>query len=69
VDGSRPEAYRAGDVGWAADQATWRLPDGLAIPFRLTAVFHHEGRAWRLVQAHFSLGVPNDLIAEAPASV
>jgi hypothetical protein len=64
VYGSQPEAYRAGEVGWVADQATWRLPGGQAIPFRLTAVFHHDGRAWRMVQAHFSVGVPNSRLVQ-----
>jgi hypothetical protein len=59
VQGSQPSAFRAGDVGWADDQAQWRLPDGRALPFRLTAVFHWEADAWRLVQAHFSIGMPN----------
>jgi SnoaL-like domain len=59
VQGSRPQAFRSGDVGWADDQALWRLPDGRTIPFRLTAVFHMDGQEWRLVQGHFSIGVPN----------
>jgi len=68
VHGSRPEAYRAGDVGWAADQAAWRLPSGQAIPFRLTAVFYREGQAWRLIQAHFSVGVPNERLGETSST-
>ena len=59
VEGSRPQAFRSGDVGWLDDRAVWRLPDGRTIPFRLTAVFHRDGQEWRLVQAHFSIGVPN----------
>jgi hypothetical protein len=59
VQASRPSAFRSGDVGWLDDQAEWRLPDGRALPFRLTAVFHWETDAWRLIQAHFSIGVPN----------
>lgn len=62
VEGSQPEAFRIGDVGWVADRAIWRLPDRRTIPFRLTAVFHRYGQGWRLAQAHFSLGVPNDTI-------
>jgi SnoaL-like domain len=68
VHDSRPEAYRAGDVGWVADQATWLLPDGRAIPFRLTAVFQRQDQAWRLVQAHFSVGVPNERLGEVATS-
>lgn len=64
VEESQPEAFRAGQVGWVADRALWRLPDRRTIPFRLTAVFYRDGGVWRLVQAHFSLGVPNATFAE-----
>ena len=59
VQGSSPQAFRSGAVGWVDDQAQWIRPDGRTIPFRLTAVFHHDGEEWRMVQAHFSIGVPN----------
>jgi hypothetical protein len=55
-----PQAYREGSVGWAADRPTFRLPDGTALPFRLTAVFHQENGAWKLVQSHASFGVRNE---------
>src|SRR5262245_1974227 len=42
VQGSRPQAFRSGDVGLVDDQALWQLPDGRTIPFRLTAVFHQD---------------------------
>jgi ketosteroid isomerase-like protein len=54
-----PEAYVEGTVGWAADRPTLQLPGG-AVPVRLTAVFHQEDGEWKLVQAHGSLGVPNE---------
>jgi ketosteroid isomerase-like protein len=53
-----PQAYQEGTVGWVADQPKMRLPDG-EMPFRMTCVFHQEDGAWKLVQAHGSLGVPN----------
>jgi hypothetical protein len=59
VQDSQPQAFRSGNVGWVDDQARWGLPDGRTIPFRLTAVFHQDGQGWRMVQAHFSIGVPN----------
>ncbi len=59
VQDSQPQAFRSGDVGWVDDQARWRLPDGRTMPFRLTAVFQQDGQEWRMVQAHFSIGVPN----------
>ncbi len=54
-----PEAYVEGTVGWAADRPTLELPGG-TVAVRLTAVFHQEDGAWKLVQVHGSLGVPNE---------
>jgi ketosteroid isomerase-like protein len=54
------EAYSEGSVGWAADRATFTLPDGTAIPIRFTAVFHQEDGEWKLVQSHGSIGVTNE---------
>ncbi len=60
VVGSMPTAFREGNVGWVADRAAWRLPDGRELPFRLTAVFHFHLDRWVMVQAHFSVGVPDE---------
>lgn len=54
-----PEAYVEGSVGWVADRPTLQLKGG-AVRVRLTAVFHQEDGEWSLVQAHGSLGVPNE---------
>ena len=55
----RIRAYREGSVGWVADQPTFQLPDGTALPARITAVYHQEHGGWRLVQAHTSIGAGN----------
>lgn len=47
-----------GPVAWAAEQAVWRFANG-DVPFRLTLVFKREQGHWRIVQQHFSIGVPN----------
>ncbi len=60
VVGADPLAYSEGSVGWVADRATFELPDGTKLPFRLTAVFHKEGGEWKLVQQHSSVGVRNE---------
>ena len=57
---SDPLAYSEENVGWAADQASFSLPNGFAIPARFTAVFHREQDAWRVVQWHVSVGVGNE---------
>lgn len=54
------EAFEEDGVGWAATRLTIRLPDGLSISPRWTAVFHREGDTWKFVQTHASIAVPND---------
>ncbi len=54
------QAYSEGSVGWTADQMTLRMPDGGAVPMRLTAVWHQEDGTWKMVQFHLSVGVPNE---------
>lgn len=55
-----PQAYTEGTVGWVADYPKFRLPDGTEVPFRITAVYHKEKGAWKMVQWHGSIGVPNE---------
>jgi len=50
-----------GAVAWVADQPTFQFAHG-SVPFRLTAVFHKEGGEWRIIQIHFSIGVPNSTL-------
>ncbi|MDQ4059074.1 MAG: nuclear transport factor 2 family protein, partial [Actinomycetota bacterium] len=40
------------------------LPDGSAFDCRVTAVARREGEVWRLVHAHFSVGVPDEEVVE-----
>jgi hypothetical protein len=54
------EAYVEGDLGWFADRPRFVLLDGTEVPFRHTGVFRREGGEWKLVQAHTSLGIPNE---------
>jgi ketosteroid isomerase-like protein len=53
-------AYEEGTVGWVADRGHFLLPDGNKVPFRMTAVFHRENGAWKLVQEHASVAVTNE---------
>jgi len=55
-----PQAYRDGSIGWVAGRPTLKLPDGTEIPVRLTAVFQKEQNGWKIVQWHFSIGIPNE---------
>jgi hypothetical protein len=69
IPGIRMEAgdlrgYAEGPLGWAADQPSLVVPDGSRVPTRLTAVLRLEEGAWKLVNAHFSVGVPNEELFE-----
>jgi adenylate cyclase len=54
------EVFVEGSVGWASGRPTWILEDGREVPSRWTAVFHREGGEWKMVQAHTSVGVPDE---------
>ena len=58
-------AYEEGTVGWVADRGAFVLPDGTEAPFRITAVFHRENGAWKLVQEHASVAVSNEEVIGA----
>ena len=61
-------AYEEGTVGWVADQGAFVLPDGSEAPFRITAVFHRENGAWKLVQEHASIATNNEDVLGTPLS-
>ena len=64
-----PQAYRDGSIGWVAGQPILKFSDGTEMPVRLTAVFQKEENGWKIVQWHFSMGVPNeDSIGEMPTT-
>ncbi len=55
-----PQAYRDGSIGWVAGQPILKFSDGTEMPVRLTAVFQKEENRWKIVQWHFSMGIPNE---------
>jgi len=52
--------YEEGSLGWIVDEPRFGMPDGSSFDCRVTAVARKEGATWRLVHAHFSVGVPDD---------
>ena len=51
--------YAEGDVGWFDGMG--RFEQGTeSVALRLTGVAHKEDGQWRFVQAHASIGVPNE---------
>ena len=57
------QAYEEETLGWVVDEPKFGFPDGSGMDCRVTAVVRKEGEAWRLVHAHFSVGVPDDEVA------
>lgn len=56
--------YEEGDVGWA-DGTGSVTRGGDSAATRFTAVFRREQGGWRCVQAHSSIGVPNEIMFDA----
>lgn len=53
------KAYQHGDAGWVADQPKFLLGNR-EVPCRHTLTCIREEGQWRIVQQHFSIGVPNE---------
>ena len=53
-------AFEEGTVGWANVRYTTKLPNGGSFMIRWSHVFHQEDGAWKLVNDHTSIGVPDD---------
>ncbi len=52
------QAFAEGTVGWAADRVVMYAL-GVELPMRITAVFHQEDGAWKMVLHHASVAVSN----------
>lgn len=66
IEPGDPIAWEEGDVAWAADRPAFVVGD-IRIPIRLTAVLAREDGDWKIRHAHFSVGVPDDLMLENAA--
>jgi ketosteroid isomerase-like protein len=54
------QAYSEGTVGWAADRVVLKMPNGVQVHLRHTFVLHQESGEWKIVRAHYSIGVTNE---------
>jgi SnoaL-like domain len=54
------EGWAEGTVGWAAAKAEMSLPDLPPVMMRITVTWARREGDWKIVQAHASLGVPNE---------
>lgn len=60
VETRNARGYEQDTLGWAVDEPRFGFPDGSSFDCRVTSIFQKEGNAWRLVHAHFSVGVPDE---------
>ena len=58
------QGYEEGSMGWVVDEPRFGFPDGSGMDCRVTAVARKETETWRLVHAHFSVGVPDEEVVE-----
>ena len=61
VENHHVEAFEDESFGWATLHSTIVSPEGES-PIRHTAVFHLDGGAWKVVQWHNSIPVPNQQV-------
>ena len=64
LDSRSARGFEEGSLGWVVDEPRFGFPDGSGMDCRVTAVMRNEGGTWRLVHAHFSVGVPDEEVAE-----
>jgi hypothetical protein len=51
-------------VGWVVDEPVLLMPGAARIKTRVTAAPRWEDDRWKVVHAHFSVGVPDDEVVE-----
>jgi hypothetical protein len=61
VEVSRLRGFDEGSAGWATAWVTFVFPDGTRLPTRVTSVFRDQDRDWKLLHAHFSIAVPDEV--------
>jgi hypothetical protein len=59
-----PRGYAEGPMGWAVDEPEFSFPDGSGIRPRVTTVWRSAAGRWKLVHAHFSVGVPDEEVVQ-----
>ncbi len=64
IEAGNLRGYADGPMGFAVDNPSFVIPDGPRLPTRLSAVLRLEDGSWKLLNAHFSIGVPNEEVFE-----
>ena len=63
LEAGYPVGWEQGSVAWAADKPSFVFGD-VRLPIRILAVMLKEDGEYKIVTAHFSVGVPDDVGAE-----
>ncbi len=61
--GPAPRGWSEGDIGWFTDTPMMEIPEG-RIRVRTTLVVRREAGRWKIIHAHYSVGIPDDLAVE-----
>ena len=64
VEPSGIRGFAEGGFGWAAGWITFVFGPERRLPSRFTAVLRDDGGRWRIVHAHFSVAVPDEVALE-----
>ncbi len=67
LESRNARGYEEDSAGWVIDEPRFGFPDGSGMDCRTTAIFRNEGGTWRMVHAHFSVGVPDEEVATLQA--
>jgi SnoaL-like domain len=60
LESRSPTGYEEGSLAWVVDEPRFGFPDGSSFDCRVTAVVRRVEAVWRIVHAHFSVGVPDE---------
>jgi ketosteroid isomerase-like protein len=64
VEAGDIRAYAEGSLGWAVAWITFVFAADQRLPSRFTAVLREESGEWKILHAHFSVAVPDELALE-----
>lgn len=64
IDAGEIRGFGAGAFGWAVAWIAFVFPGGNRLPARFTAVLRQESGDWRIVHAHISVAVPDEVAME-----
>jgi ketosteroid isomerase-like protein len=64
IDAGEIRAFGEGAFGWAVAWIAFVFPGGNRLPARFTAILRQEAGDWRIIHAHVSVAVPDEVAME-----